>query len=434
VRHGPARRWSRTDTSHEMRGSSCRLLWVAAVLCALLVSGCGVHTGGSEVAYLRGDQLWVALSDGSDARMLASGGIVSFAWSPDHHSLVYRVAPGAHAAGSADAPGAIYAMSINGGYPLQITPDDVSVAFGDPVWDADGNRVLYREANVGSPDAPLVIVSQTDQPLGLARRIVANAASASILALSADGQQVAEIDGSGNVLVGSPGGQASADGTGALRVLPQTGRPGRVWWQPKHTAVLYAVTSTGGVALTLHVIGGATRTIASVNELLDASFSPDGTRLLVRTPSEFEVWSVAGGSSPLFKWPESDPYALPWWSPDGRLIVVAREGGLARVNVATHAIETLLSEQQAPPRTEQPQFWRVAVGSPFSPDGGSIVFAAAGGATWQGKTLDGTGAGLFTVTLTRDAAGVPLRIADSMGSAPSWGYSDPATEFLVGEA
>lgn len=432
MRRSSLRCWFRSDPSRETRWASSWLLCVAVVLCGLFATGCGVHTGGSEVAYLRGDQLWVSQSDGSGARMLASGGIVSFAWSPDHHSIVYRVAVGADAHGIADATGNMFVISINGGYPLQISPDNAGVALGDPSWDANGNRVLYREANLGSLDAPLFIVSQTDQPLGIARKIVANAATIPVLA--ADGQHVAVIDASGQVLVGSPGGAATVEGNGALHVLPQSGHPGRVWWQPKHDAVLYAVASTNGVSLMLHANGGATRTVASVGQLLDAAFSPDGTLLLVRTPTEFEVWSTKGDATPMFSWSESDPYALPWWSPDGKLIVVERDGNLVRVNVASHAVNALLSEAQTPPRTELPQFWHVAAGDPFSPDGGSIVFAAVGGATWQGKKLGGTDGGIFTVTLGSGTAGVPMRIADSRGSAPSSGYGDPATEFLAGDS
>ncbi len=360
----------------------------AAILGALFAAGCSVHTGGSEVAYLRNGQLWVVQSDGTDPRMLASGGIVSFAWSPDHHSLAYRTVKSGTESG-ADAVGGIFAISVNGGYPLQITPDDAGVALGDPSWDADGNRVLYREANLGSLNAPLFIVSQTDQPLGLARKVVANAVS--VPALSADGQQVAVIDAAGNVLVGSPGGAASVVGTGALTTLPGTGRVGRVLWQPQHDAVLYAEAASDGVKLELHANGGATRTIASVNALLDASFSPDGTLLLVRTPTEFALWNTKGDASPLFTWAESDAYALPWWSPNGRMLVVEDSGGVVRVDVQTHKVDTLLSEAEIAPPTEQPLGWRVAVGSPFSPDGTALVFSSEGGATWHGGKLSGSG-------------------------------------------
>ena len=63
--------------------------------------------------------------------------------------------------------------------------------------------------------------------------------------------------------------------------------------------------------------------------------------------------------------------------------------------------------------------------------GKRVVFTVAGGATWQGKKLDD--AGIYSTTLGASSAGVPVRVVDAKSVAPSWGYSDPATEFLVGE-
>src|SRR5260370_40842827 len=250
---------------------------VLAVALVLAVGSCAARRGGRERALRRGGQLWAVQGDGSDARMLAGNSIAGFAWAPDHHSLVFRTANGAAGNGPApDAVGSIQAISINGGATLQLSPDDAGVALSDAWWDADGNRVLYREANLGAPDALLYIVSQTDQPLGLARKVVADAAA--IPALAPDGQRVAVLDAAGEVLLGSPGGTATTvEARGALTTLPQTGRPPRGLWQPRHDARLYAVAASGGVTLGLRTIGGAAHTIAPLSALRGAAFSPDGT-------------------------------------------------------------------------------------------------------------------------------------------------------------
>ena len=408
---------------------------LAAALLLVALSGCSVHTGGSELAFLRGGQLWVVQGDGTNARMLAGGGIVGFAWSPDHHSLVFRAVQNPRDASSspaADAASSLQAISINGGYSLQITPDNPGVALSNAFWDANGNRVLYREANLGTLNSPLFIVSQTDQALGLARKVVANAAT--IPAVAPDGQRVAVIDSGGQVLLGSTGGTMSVFATGALATLPQTGRPGRILWQPGHDALLYATTASGGVALVLHPIGGAARTVATASALIDVAFSPDGALLLVRTPTEFAVWSVKGGSSPLFTWAETDPYALPWWSPNSKQLVIQDAAGLELAGVATQHVALLLRVPQPTASSGTPQFWFPATGSPISPDGASFVFAGIPGATWQGKALPsdgGSGSGLYVAALDANKTAAPTSIDGATDVAPSWSYADSATVFLV---
>src|SRR5262245_59069241 len=241
-------------------GRSSRMLLRPLVPCLAFVTylllslaGCGVQSAGSVLAFLRGGQLWVVHNDGSGTRMLASGGIVGFAWSPDHHSLVFRTAKsGASSAEtgvSADAAGTLQAISINGGFPLQISPDNAGVMLSDAWWDAGGNRVLYRQAT-------LYVVSQTDQPVGLARKLVVN--NGGIPALAPDGQRVAVIDAAGNVQIGKPGGDGTTIASGALRALPGSNQPVRLLWQPQHDAVVYATAAPGGgVALVLKENGKA---------------------------------------------------------------------------------------------------------------------------------------------------------------------------------
>jgi hypothetical protein len=411
---------------------------VLAVALVLAVTSCAVHTGGSELAFLRGGQLWAVQGDGSNARLLAGNSIVGFAWAPDHHSLVFRTANGATGNGPApDAVGSIQAISINGGTTLQLSPDDAGVALSDAWWDADGNRVLYREANLGTPDAPLYIVSQTDQPLGLAHKVVADAAA--IPALAPDGQRVALLDAAGEVLLGTPGATATTvEATGALTTLPQTGRPARVLWQPRRDALLYSVAASGGVTLVLRTIGGAAHTVATLSALLDTGFSPDGTWVLARTPTDFELWSAAGAAAPAFTWPESDPVALPYWSPDGKLLLVRDAAGLQLVNVAARRVQSLLTLPQggtAAGAGAAPRFWRPATDDPWAPDGASVVFVGHAGATWSGKPLpatSGAGPGLYVASVSAAAVGAPALVDGGADAQPGWSYADPATVYLVG--
>src|SRR5215469_12428069 len=82
--------WQSGRPTSMARGVVLALLVVGWVLAAL--AGCALHPGGQEIAFLRAGQLVAINPDGSDPRMLSSGSVVSFAWSPDHHQLVYRSA------------------------------------------------------------------------------------------------------------------------------------------------------------------------------------------------------------------------------------------------------------------------------------------------------------------------------------------------------
>src|SRR5258708_9184422 len=67
------------------------LLLAASVLLPVL-AGCGLHSGGDALAFLRDGQLWTVHSDGSQPLQLTGGHVVGFAWPPDHHELAFPIA------------------------------------------------------------------------------------------------------------------------------------------------------------------------------------------------------------------------------------------------------------------------------------------------------------------------------------------------------
>ena len=419
----------------------------ALVGCLLLLTlaGCGitVHPGGDEIAFLQGGNLWGLQPDGSNARALATGGIVSIAWSPDHHQVLYRLllggndafAPPTPTSAVPDAAGAIAVIGINGGTPLVLSRSDGSVARGDAWWNPGGNRLLYREDFQISPSASAFVVSQSDQPVGIASKPVLDAASLPVL--SSDGHEVAILDTSGDLLLGTPGSTGAVVARGGVLTLPGTNRPAHLLWQPGHNELLYPTAApAGGTRLVLVGLGGQVRWSLSVPDLIDAAFSPDGSRLLVRTASQFEVFQV-GGSTALFSWSDSDPYAQPWWAPDGNRMLILDKSSVKLVNVAKHA-ETALGTAASTSAPSPParQWWHPATSDPWSADGGRIVLAASAGDTWLGKRFpapSGSSRGLYVVSLPRGgAAGSPLLIDSGDDAAPAWSYADPSTTFLVG--
>jgi len=182
---------------------------VSAVVVATILSACAVKPASGEVAFVRNGQLWMVQSDGTGARTIGGGFVIGYSWSPNHHQLVYRTSNSSHPVaaagvfGAPDTSGNLTTISVNGGYGIQISPDAPALDRSDAWWNPDGSRLLYRQEYPGTLSSAEFVVSQSDQPLGIAAKSVDNASA--IPVLSPDGASVAVIDGQGNVLVGHPG-------------------------------------------------------------------------------------------------------------------------------------------------------------------------------------------------------------------------------------
>ncbi len=308
---------------------------LALALLSALLAGCAIHPGGEQIAWQVGDQLWVANPDGSNARQIAPQEVAGYAWSPDHHELTFRFSasaspPPAGAPWAApETPSEIAVVSISGGQATQITPTGGGLVRSDAWWNPNGNRLLYREYGSGAALAAVYFDSQNDQPVGIARKVVLDAAA--LPTLSPDGMRVAVIDPSGAVRVGAPAQTGAVVAHGAALTLPGTGRPARLLWRPGHDQLLYPTAGNGADATTLQLLdlaSGKTTTITSITGLRDVDFSPDGSNLLLDTPSGMLIWPV-NGQAPRGVIPESDPLAQAWWSPDGRRLLVGDSAGTA---------------------------------------------------------------------------------------------------------
>jgi hypothetical protein len=425
----------------------CSALALTGCVLALVLAGCGItiHPGGTELAFLRDGTIWVIAPDGTNARSLTSGNIVSLAWSPDHHQVLYRLLVGGTVFPSPtqiravpDAAAGISLIGINGGFPLGLTRDNNSTERSDAWWNPSGNRLVYRQEYSATPSAPIYVVSQSDQPAGIASKPLLNAASLPVL--SSDGHEVAVLGSNGDLRVGEPSSPGTVLAHGSLLTLPGSGRPAHLLWQPLHSALLYpAAYAAGGVRLTLAGLDGKVRWSLSVPALVDAAFSPDGSLLLVRTPTEFEVFKV-GNTNELFSWSESDAAALPWWAPDSNRLVVLDHSGLILVDIHkrfTVALLTFQASGGSPPAAVTSTQWHPATTDPWEMSGDQIVFAARKGDTWRqgGKTtLPASGAGdhgLYVVALQGDTPGLPELIDSGNDILPTWSYPDPSTTFLI---
>lgn len=429
-------------------GTALRLGLGALLLACLTLAACALHPGGDEIAFLRAGQLWTVNPDGTDARAIAGGNTVGFAWSPDHHQIVFRYASAAQPAqgvlSAPDAPGDLGVIGVDGGAVVTITPQVAGLARSDAWWTAQGNRLLYREgfplAPGQQPSSPTYVLSQSDQPAGIARKLLPSGAS--IPAAAPDGSLVALVDQVGNVRVGVPATTGRILASEALLQLPAGNRTARVLWQPYHDALLFARSSASGdgdVTLLLTDLQGRARPIGTSNALLDYAFAPDGNALLVRTATAFEIWGMHGTAEhpAIFSWPETDALAPAWWSPDGRYVLVRDGAGLWLVNARARAIRQLLAAPPEAPST--PSFatgaasWRPLVASPWSQDSQRIVFADPGTGVWRGRALpaprDSSG-GLY-VAGVGNGASPPTLVDTGTATWPSWSTLDPSASFLA---
>ncbi len=381
--------------------------------------------------------------DGTNARSLTSGDITSLAWSPDHHQLLFRQLAGRTAFPSPtqtspvpDATAGVLIIGINGGTPLPLTRDDTTTLRSDGWWNPEGNRLIYRQEFSLSPSSVSYVVSQNDQPAGIASKPLLN--DASLPVLSSDGHQVAVLDPSGNLRLGAPSSPGMVIAHGGKLMLPGTGRPAHLLWQPRNSAVLYPTAGdSGGTKLVLVGLDGKVHWSLQVPSLLDAAFSPSGSLLLVRTPSAFEVFSV-GSSRPLFSWTESDPYAQPWWSPSSDQVLIEDRSGFTLLDIHRRLSEAVAAIHEAGGVGGQAvrNWWVPSVSDPWSPDGGLIVFSASRGDTWgKGKPLPAPQAssrGLYVLSVTGDTLGAPSLVDSAGDTLATWSYPDPSTTFLIG--
>jgi hypothetical protein len=178
--------------------------------------------------------------------------MLGISWSPNHQQIVLRMSNGKTPAdtspyGYTDLNSELGVTSVDGGSVIPITPPNSGLWRSDAWWDASGNRLLYREeksASNGHLASPQWILSQSDQPAGIARQDLP--ASVTLPAVNSDGSLIASIDANGRVLVGAPGSTPSIIATGAITTLPGSpGYPARPLWQPNTGTLLYAFASAG---------------------------------------------------------------------------------------------------------------------------------------------------------------------------------------------
>lgn len=415
---------------------------IASVLLAIcvLLAACGGQNGGDALAFIRGGALWRMQPDGSGLYQITPGTAIGFAWSPDHHQLVVRFSAISPAPAAApfypnavlDAPAALGVVSIDGGNIIPITPSGAIPVRSDAWWDANGNRVFYRESGGGHVQW---ILSQADQPNGIARKALGASLATQMAPLGGavptsapDAGQVAWVTDGGDLVLGTPG--AIPTHVLAKNALVQlaNGAPARALWQPGHNAILFADGSATQVTLVVSDLAGKTRQIAQ-GPFDGYAWSPDGAHLLVHQPGQWIIYTSGGASAMM--WNDMATGGVPWWSPDGRYVLVLAPTSLTLVTLATKSAQTLANFTA--PTATMPAPGGPLSGSPWSSDSRSFALVAHGG-TWQDHaalvTHATSGTGLYIVNLGA-VAHAPKLVDWGEHQALSWSTPDPNTLWVA---
>jgi hypothetical protein len=441
---------------------------IPLILLSLLLSSLAAcspgHSGGNEIAFLRDGHLWTIDPDGSNAFEVVADNtpVVGYAWSPDHHIFVFRMLDEKFARTAAakhitsdpitgligDLPTSLNTVGIDGGSPIPLISSSPDILYSNAWWNTGGTRLLYREelaSTTHNPASVLWHVSQNDQPGGIARKNLPN--SFSIPSLAATDSAI------GNSKQGVF--TTTLAGSNFQYVIPGTlpGHPlfatlERVLWQPahQHPAILYAVanapaqtqsssTKPNLVQLVLRTMNGQITTLATC-ACLQFAWSPDGNHILYSSGSSYTILNLNG--SPLFTISAEDG-SVPYWSPDGKFLLLDGLHTLTLVQIASGQQQLLLSDTTASPGPATTSPGESDVNALLQPvsnnlwaaDSRHFLFLTRDRLMWRGHHLS-SGRGLYTMSI--DSHGQPREtpaIVDSGNDTqPGWTYEDPNTSFL----
>ena len=152
---------------------------------------------GKQIAYALDNSIFLLSLDGGDLQKITETAYphpypYSFCWSPDGSKIAYVLGNPSFLFGSPFigniAPSSIWAISVKGGKPAQVT-DDKSLNVG-PIWMSDGRHLLYVSNEKGGRDVFLVALDASGKPLGPSVRLTTGL-NAQMISLSAAGDRLA---------------------------------------------------------------------------------------------------------------------------------------------------------------------------------------------------------------------------------------------------
>ncbi len=439
-----------------------RLFLLTFLLATGFLTACSSgHIGNNEIAFVRNGQLWTIDPDGANLYQVTTGNtqVIGYTWSPDHRIFAFRtLASGSSKNGTehsipanqvtgltSDAPSTINTIGIDGGTPIPIAPSGTGIQHSNAWWNPAATRLLYREEAtniIQNPGTQSWWISQNDQPLGIARKLLPY--SYSIPSLS-----------SNDMAIGNSSGGLFTTTLAAtqFQLLSQAALPGhplpssleRILWQPAHShpAILYAIakdtsltnsltTSVMPVKLIIRDAQEQTNIIANCS-CTQFAWSPDGNSVLYSTGTHYTILNINTHSSFTFNG-EFD--SIPYWSPDSKFLILDGLHILDLFNVMNQKQLILLrdtssSSDTATPMPDSKTLLQPVSNNIWASDSQQFLFLTRNRLLWQGKNLT-SGNGLYTVSIdsTGNVQGTPSLVDQANDSQAGWIYEDPDTSFI----
>ncbi len=433
-----------------------RILLLALLILVTLAACSPGHLGSNEIAFVRSGQLWTIDPDGANALAIVADGppVVGYSWSPNHQIVTFRTLDADFARTAAarqlnsdagligDVPSALNTVGVDGGTPITIAFSSPSVRYSNPIWNASGTRLVYRQtgtSNPPSPDQASWVVSQSDQPGGIAAKVLPG--TYAIPSFSYNTQKVLGISRSG-IFTTTIAGTQEHYITGSLPGHPLPASLERVLWQPGHqdTHILYAVstqkatgTYTPTVELMLRAMDGQTTPLTTC-ACTQFAWSPDGNEVLYSTGASYTVLDISSGATFSVAAEEG---SVPYWSPDSKSLLLDGTHTLALVQIAGRQQKVLLSDDSAGSDKTFPfvptvtTLLQPAASSPWAADSRHFLFLTHNRLSWQGKQLSAD-KGLYTVAIDANGQvqGAPAIVDPGNDAQAGWSYQDANTSFL----
>jgi TolB protein len=186
----------------------------------------------------------------------------SGSWSPDGTRVVY------------DLSNQIWVMNADGSEKQQLTTDEPGNS-GWPCWSPDGTHIAYSSSRDGNTEVYIMAADGTAQ-----RRLTDNPAEDDYPSWSPDGTRLAfTSDRDGNLEIYS----MSPTGTNVTRLTTAPATDMLPVWSPSGERLLFRSYRDGSAAVYTMAADGTGPALVSGGTSYDATWSPDGTRVLIPT-------------------------------------------------------------------------------------------------------------------------------------------------------
>jgi hypothetical protein len=238
--------------------------------------------------------------------------------------------------------------------------------------------------------------------------------------------------------------------SGALPGHPLPATLERILWRPRHQnqSFVYVMSDGQGQAaapttteqqLIWSTMDGHTTPLATCT-CTQFAWSPDGDHILYTTGTDYTLLDIVGKSA--FHVSGEDG-SVPYWSPDGRFLVLEGQHTLQLISMQDKRAQLLLSDTQQKnafatigPSQPVPQASSDALLQPvpnsiWSPDSRHFLFLTGQRLFWQGQRLS-SGKGLYTIAIDDHGhpQAAPMLVDTGNDAQAGWTYQDANTSFL----